>query len=85
MPKSVNVNGQAMNFDVLLDVKELACPMPLLKAKLALKSMLVGQVLLVYASDSGSWRDIPAFLAKVSHELIASEVQEKSFVFLIKK
>jgi TusA-related sulfurtransferase len=85
MAKSVNVNGLVLDFDVSLDVKGLACPMPLLKAKLALKSMENGQVLLVQSTDSGSWRDIPAFLNLASHELIAAEQQKNVFVFLIKK
>ncbi len=48
-------------FDQALDTAGLACPLPLLKTKLALSQMLSGQVLRVVATDAGSWRDIQAF------------------------
>ena len=43
-----------INVDVMLDLSGLQCPMPLLKAKLALNNMLPQQILKVVATDPGS-------------------------------
>ena len=85
MTEQLPVNNAMLSADVTLDVRGLACPMPLLKTKLALNKMQAGQLLGVYATDGGSWRDIPAFIKQVSHELILLEQLDNEFVFLIKK
>jgi len=71
--------------DVVLQVCGLRCPMPLLKTKQALSSMEVGQVLKVEATDAGAWRDIPAFVALTSHELLQREEEGELFIFYIVK
>lgn len=85
MSEQIEVKGDVITPDVVLDARGLACPMPLLKSKLALKTMNEGEVLLVQASDGGSWRDIPAYLNQVSHELLVAEQREKDYSFWIKK
>ena len=45
----------------LLDLKGLKCPLPVLRAKKALKSMAPGAVLEVLATDPGSVKDFHAF------------------------
>ena len=46
--------------------------------------MAPGEVLLVIASDSGSARDIPAFLSLTRHELVSSSEQGGQYTFMIK-
>jgi TusA-related sulfurtransferase len=70
--------------DNTLDATGLRCPMPLLKAKLQLGTMTAGQELEVLATDAGSARDIPAWLAHTAHELIASDEQQGRFRFVIR-
>ena len=70
--------------DRTLDASGLRCPMPLLKTKLELNTMAPGEVLLVIASDSGSARDIPAFLSLTRHELVSSSEQGGQYTFMIK-
>jgi len=67
-----------------LDASGLRCPMPLLKTKLELNSMAPGQLLLVIASDSGSARDIPAFLSLTGHELVSSCEDGGQYRFVIR-
>lgn len=55
--------------DTLLDVRGLMCPMPLLKAKLALKELTEGQSLYLLASDKNSQTDLVAFCRKNGHQL----------------
>ncbi|RMF18071.1 MAG: sulfurtransferase TusA family protein [Gammaproteobacteria bacterium] len=66
-----------------LDVKGLQCPMPLLKTKLALNGMQAGDRLWVQTTDPGSLRDIPAFLALSTHQLIEQAEDQGVFHFLI--
>lgn len=70
--------------DRTLDASGLLCPMPLLKTKLALNGMAHGEVLVVIASDSGSARDIPAYLSLTQHELLSSSEKSGQYTFMIK-
>ncbi len=72
-------------FDVELDVRQLACPLPILRAKKSLASMSAGQVLKVVATDKGSPKDFADFCGKTGNELLASTAQDGEFVFLIRR
>ena len=52
-----------------LDTSGLRCPLPLLKAKLALNNLASGQLLKVTATDAGSQRDFRAFARLAGHQL----------------
>ncbi len=71
--------------DEVLDARGLSCPMPLLKTKLSLQQLDTGSVLQVLASDAGSNRDIPAYLAQTSHALLDQQEIAGEFHFVIKK
>ncbi len=66
--------------DQELDLKGMSCPMPLLKAKLALKSLSSGQTLRVLATDPGSVRDFASFARLSGHVLVSSEEQDGIFI-----
>jgi len=70
--------------DQLLDVKGLNCPLPILKAKKALKAMPMGATLEVVATDPGSVKDFEAFCRTTGNELIESKAEDKLFTFVIK-
>ncbi|AHI27741.1 MULTISPECIES: sulfurtransferase TusA family protein [Marinobacter] len=70
--------------DRTLDASGLLCPMPLLKTKLELNSMTPGEELEVIATDSGSARDIPAFIKLSSHQLVSSAETDGQYRFVIK-
>ena len=55
---------------ITVDAQGLNCPMPLLKAKLALNACEVGDVVQVLATDGGSVRDFHAFAELSAHTLI---------------
>jgi tRNA 2-thiouridine synthesizing protein A len=71
--------------DLLLDVKGLTCPMPVLKTKKAIDGMGSGQTLEVIATDPASKADIPAFLNRLGHELVEAGEKDGIFSFLIRK
>ncbi|MBN7769360.1 sulfurtransferase TusA family protein [Marinobacter daepoensis] len=70
--------------DKTLDATGLRCPMPLLKTKLELNAMAPGQELEVVATDTGSKRDIPAWLALSSHTLVSQSESNGEYRFVIK-
>ncbi|MBI4808607.1 MAG: sulfurtransferase TusA family protein [Nitrosomonadales bacterium] len=72
-------------FDVELDVRLLACPLPILRAKKSLSAMSEGQVLKIVATDKGSPRDFVDFCSKTGNELLSSTEQDGEFVFLIRR
>jgi tRNA 2-thiouridine synthesizing protein A len=74
-----------MNFDKELDVRKLACPMPVVKTKKALVGMSPGQILKVVATDPGSVSDMQAFAEATGHELLSTETSGEEFVFFMKK
>lgn len=74
-----------MHFDFLVDASGEACPMPLLRAKMQLNKMAVGQCLKVVATDSGSVRDFSSFIALAGHELVEDHLQDGTFVYFITK
>lgn len=72
-------------FDVELDVRKLACPLPILRSKKSLAAMTSGQVLKVIATDKGSAKDFPEFCSKTGNELLAAETQGDEFIFHIRR
>jgi tRNA 2-thiouridine synthesizing protein A len=71
--------------DQLLDAKGLNCPLPILKAKKALKAMNAGQTLEIQATDPGSVADFAAFCNQTGNELLSSGSEGDVYKFEIKK
>ena len=71
--------------DQLLDAKGLNCPLPILRAKKALKDVAMGGTLEVLATDPGAVKDFEAFCRATGNELLASEADGKVFSFVIKR
>lgn len=72
-------------YDVILDAREDRCPMPLLKAKLALHKMVPGEQLCVTTCDSGSLKDIPHYVAMVGDTLLTAQEDKGVYLFVIQK
>jgi len=71
--------------DQLLDVKGLNCPLPILRAKKALKDLAMGGTLEVLATDPGAVKDFEAFCRTTGNELVSSNEEGKVFSFVIKR
>ena len=71
--------------DVELDVRMLACPLPILRATRSLATMSPGQVLKVVATDKGSPKDFADFCGKTGNDLLSSTEQDGEFTFLIRR
>ena len=69
----------------LLDATGLSCPLPVLKARKALREMARGQTLEVLTTDPGALEDMPAFCQSAGHELLdSSQVEGNIHRFVIK-
>jgi len=71
--------------DQVLDAKGLNCPLPILRAKKALKDVPMGGTLQVIATDPGAVKDFEAFCRTTGNELMESKEADKVFSFLIKR
>ena len=71
--------------DQTLNAEGLNCPLPIIKAKKALKSMTAGQVLEVRATDPGSVADFAAFCNQTGNELMSSISEGEIYRFEIKR
>ena len=74
-----------VNADIELDVTGLECPMPLLKAKLALNGMDANQVLKVVATDPGSERDFHLFVEQSDHQILDFQKDDSAYSYWIRK
>ena len=74
-----------INVDLELDVSNLQCPLPLLKAKLALNSLAAEQVLKVIATDPGSEKDFHLFVKQSNHQILDFQRNDASYFYWIKK
>lgn len=70
--------------DQVLDVKGLNCPLPILRAKKALKDMPAGATLEVLATDPGAVKDFEAFCRTTGNELVESKTEGSVYTFVIK-
>ena len=71
--------------DEKLDTQGMACPMPLLKAKQALKDMKPGQILELLGNDPVSKNDIPGWCAFTGHQFMGIKEEGAFFKLYIKK
>ena len=69
----------------VLDAKGLKCPLPVLRARKALKPLQSGDILEVIASDPDSPRDFQNFCETTGDTLLKSEEAEGLFFFEIQK
>ena len=70
--------------DHTLDAKGLNCPLPILKARKALKEVPADGILEILATDPGSVADFEAFCRQTGNELLEHSEDDGVYRFLIK-
>lgn len=68
-----------------LDAKGLKCPMPVVKTSKEVKSISVGGVLEILATDPGSMADITAWTKSTGNELLKAEKDGDVFKFYVRR
>jgi tRNA 2-thiouridine synthesizing protein A len=71
--------------DQVLDAKGLNCPLPIVRARKALREVPIGGTLQVIATDPGAVKDFESFCRLTGHDLLESKAQGKQFEFLIRR
>ena len=74
-----------IEFDIELDARQLACPLPILRAKKSLSQMSSGQVLKIVATDKGAPLDFMVFCENTGNELLSSTEQQSEFIFYVRR
>ena len=68
-----------------LDAKGLKCPLPVLRARKAIKSVEIGSELKVLATDSAAPKDFKAFCSQTGHLLISMKEYDGVFEFVLRR
>ena len=68
-----------------LDATGLKCPLPVLKAKKALKPLAAGESLTVLATDPGAVEDFKAFCEATGDALVDQSDDDGVLTFVIRK
>lgn len=71
--------------ETLLDVKDLKCPLPVLRANRSLRTMEPGARLRVLATDRAAVADFQAYCRETGHALLAWSEEAGVFSFLIRR
>ncbi len=71
--------------DAFLDAKGLKCPIPVLRARRAMKPLAAGDILEVEATDPTSVQDFRAFCETTGDELLESREDDGVYHFRIQK
>ena len=69
----------------VLNAEGLNCPLPILKAKKALKDVPQGEILEVRSTDPCSVADFAAFCNQTGNTLVSSSTEGKIYKFEIKR
>ena len=68
-----------------LDLRGLACPLPIAKTAIAIRELQPGELLEAFATDPGSVPDFNAWSTTTGNELVEQTEEEGIFRFLIRK
>jgi TusA-related sulfurtransferase len=74
-----------INADKVLDLKGLACPMPVVKMSKGIKEVEVGQIVEAQTTDPGSLTDFPAWAKTAGHEIIKTDQDGDVIKFFVKR
>jgi TusA-related sulfurtransferase len=71
--------------DKVIDCIGLFCPEPVLRTRVAMDSLEIGEILEVIADDPSAEADIKAWAKHTGHEILKIERIDGEFHFFIKK
>ncbi len=71
--------------DQQVDARGLNCPMPIVKAAMAVKALASGQTVEVLATDPGSVKDFAAWSKTTGNEIVEQTTDGGVFRFVMQK
>ncbi len=76
---------KAIPSSTVVDARGVSCPGPILAAKKQIGGVVVGNVMEVLATDSGTLKDIPAWCKKMGHDYLGSFDEAGSLHLFLRK
>ena len=77
--------SEDIKVDKTMDLKGLACPMPVVKVSKGIKEVEVGQILKAVTTDPGSLTDFPAWAKTSGNEIVKSDQEGNEINFYIRR
>lgn len=77
--------NDSIKADKVLDLKGLACPMPVVKMSKGIKEVEVGQIVEAHTTDPGSLTDFPAWAKTSGHEIVKTDQDGNVIKFFVKR
>ena len=77
--------GEEIKVDKVMDLKGLACPMPVVKVSKGIKDIEVGQVIEALTTDPGALADFPAWAKTSGNEILKTDQDGDVIKFYIKR
>jgi len=74
-----------MEIKLKVDASGLSCPLPILKASQAVKTVESGDLVEVIATDPGSVKDFAAWATSTGHALVESGTADGKFRFVFRR
>ena len=71
--------------DLIVDARNLQCPMPVIKVSQAMNQVDSGQTVELIASDRGALSDIPAWSKDMGHPLKDQFEENDEYHFIVEK
>jgi tRNA 2-thiouridine synthesizing protein A len=68
-----------------VDARGLSCPMPIVKTAQAIKTVTVGSLIEVLATDAGSVKDFAAWSRRTGNELVEQSVDGGVYRFVLRR
>ena len=77
--------GDEITVDKVMDLKGLACPMPVVKVSKGIMEVEIGQVIEAVTTDPGSLADFPAWARTSGNEILKTDQEGGVIRFYIKR
>jgi TusA-related sulfurtransferase len=77
--------SEEITVDKVMDLKGLACPMPVVKVSKGIKDVEIGQVIEAVTTDPGSLADFPAWARTSGNEILKTDQEGGVIRFYIKR
>ena len=71
--------------DKILDLKGLACPLPVVKMSKGIKEVEIGQIVEAQTTDPGSLTDFPAWAKTSGNEILQTDQKSDVIKFYVKR
>ena len=82
---TVDNTASEANVALVLDLRGLPCPLPVVRISTAMKELEIGQVIEATATDPGVMIDIPAWAKSTGNDLLILEERDDYFLFRVRR